>query len=69
MADTPRGDLGGSFVMRGPGRRWGVVHVGPEPGVCQVDTDGCGYCIGVPCQLPNPAKEGTDDARPDPAAR
>jgi hypothetical protein len=45
-------DLGGAVVVRGPGRRWGVVHVGPEAGVCEVADDGCGYCIGVSCRLP-----------------
>jgi hypothetical protein len=48
----PKESLGGSVVMRGPGRRWGIVHFGPEEGVCSVDKDGCGYCIGIPCKSP-----------------
>lgn len=52
-AGKPDGpDLGGAIVVKGPGRSWGIVHFGPEPGVCSVDVNGCGYCIGVPCRLP-----------------
>lgn len=48
--------LGGAAVINGPGRHWGVVHFGPDPGVCSVDEDGCGYCIGEPCRLPKSSR-------------
>lgn len=47
-------ELGGAaYVLPKSPRRWGVVHFGPDDGVCSVDEQGCGYCIGVPCKLPN----------------
>ena len=49
---TPE-ELGGAIHLTGKGyRRYGVVHFGPEDGVCSVAPEGCGYCIGRPCELP-----------------
>ncbi len=63
---SPEPDLGGAVVIRGPGRRWGIVHVGPAPGACSVDEDGCGYCIGVPCRLPRDVTRPTTDTQEQP---
>lgn len=40
--------------MTGPRRariERGIVHIGPDDGVCSVNIVGCGYCHG-PCKLP-----------------
>ena len=55
--DTPEtpvqaADLGGVIRVQGPRRTVTRVHVGPAPGVCSVEDDGCGYCLGVPCKSP-----------------
>lgn len=66
MTGRPRTDLGGAALVNGPGgpyKGWGIVHIGPEPGVCTVDDDGCGYCVGIPCRNPRlvPRRGGDAD--------
>ena len=53
-SEPPAPDRGGVIPVPGPRRTVTRVHVGPAPGVCSVDRDGCGYCIGVPCRSPSP---------------
>lgn len=62
MSDPAMSYPHGAVIVRGPGRKWGVICVGPEDGVCSVDEIGCGYCIGVPCKWPKrPATEEAEE--------
>jgi hypothetical protein len=56
----PDASHGGAIVINGPGQSWGIVHIAPEPGVCSVVEEGCGYCIGVPCKWPAATNKEAD---------
>lgn len=53
-AEPPPDTLSRGGVARLRGRRGTTVrvHVGPADGVCSVEPEGCGYCLGVPCAHP-----------------
>lgn len=65
MSAVQRADLGGVIPVQGPRRTVTRVHVGPAPGVCSVDDDGCGYCLGVPCRSPRQEEENETVATSD----